>query len=79
MKITIDLNDLKSSDDGWSETTAKAVEQLTGRSFSKVISEAEEQSKKEVPKVDPSKLNRNEKLEFIAEYGREEFQKLFKK
>ena len=78
MKVTIDLNDHKSEEGTWKETTAKAVEHLTGKTFTDVVSEAQENEKPEIPDGRPTSWRRSEKLSFIEQYGRSEYEKLIR-
>jgi len=75
MKISFNLDQLKSENNTYSETTAKAVEHLTGKSFSDVLNEAEE---KESPAGNPKQWDTKTKLKFIEEHGREAYQQALK-
>ena len=76
MKVSINLDDLKSENGTYSETTAKAVEHLTGKSFSDVINEAE--AKPDIPDGNPGSWDTKTKLKFIEEHGRKAFQRALK-
>ena len=72
MKVSFNLDQLKSENNTYSETTAKAVEHLTGKSFSEVLNEAEE---KETPAGTPKQWDTDTKLKYIREHGRQAYEK----
>lgn len=72
MKVLFNLEQHKSENGTYSETTAKAVEHLTGKSFSDVLNEAEE---KETPGGNPKDWSTETKLKFIREQGRSAYEK----
>ena len=75
MKVSINLDDLKSENGTYSETTAKAVEHLTGKSFSDVLQDAKKASQ---PAGSPAQWDTKTKLKFIEEYGRDAYQRALK-
>jgi len=75
MKVSINLDALKSDNDTYSETTAKAVEHLTGKSFSDVLQDAKKASQ---PEGNPAQWDMETKLKFIEEHGRDAYQQALK-
>lgn len=75
MKITIDLEALKTGEDSWSEPTVKALETVTGKPWKEIHSDAKEQSP-DIPDGKPSTWDRGTKLSFIDTHGRDEFKRL---
>lgn len=76
MKITFDLKPHMNEDGTVSETIAKSIEQLTGKSFSEVYQQSESESKPNYPEGNPASWKRDVKLSFIAEHGRSEYERL---
>ena len=73
MKVSINLDDLKSENGTYSETTSKAVEHLTGKSFSDILNEVEK-----TPKGNPAQWDMKTRLKFIEEHGRDAYQQALK-
>ena len=75
MNLKIDLEALKNDDGYFSENDVKAVEHLTGKSFSDVLQDAKKASQ---PAGSPAQWDTKTKLKFIEEYGRDAYQRALK-
>lgn len=78
MKVTIDLKSLQNKDGFYNESDVNKVEELTGRKWSDIHQEAEKETKPDYPDGRPITWQRDTKLKFINENGRDEYERLIR-
>lgn len=78
MKVTIDLKSLQNKDGLYNESDVNKLEALTGRKWSDIHSEAEKEVKPDYPEGKPITWQRDTKLKFINENGRDEYERLIR-
>lgn len=76
MNVSIDLKSLQDSNGHYSEKDVKELERLTGKSWQQLHAEAEAKTTGNIPDGKPSQWDRNTKLSFINEHGRDEYKRL---